>query len=78
MNDESNSSLTEGEANILKHIIRWGSDGYPIQKLRKSRWLWTEMYGIKGPPVVYKTKGEAVTAFERYLDILRDKKAGRL
>jgi hypothetical protein len=77
---ETNSPLTEGEHNILRHISRWGSDAYPIRKVtgRTLRWVWDEMYGVKGPPVVYKTKQEAVEAFEGYLEILRAKLAGRL
>jgi hypothetical protein len=80
LNHETSNPLTEAERNILRHISRWGSDGYPIRKLtgRNPRWVWDEMYGVKGAPVVYKTKREAVTAFEDYLDVLRAKLAGRL
>lgn len=34
--------------------------------------------GVRGAPTVYRTKRECVEAIERYLDILRDKMAGRL
>lgn len=70
-------NLTEGESSILRHISMWGSDGYPVQKIR-SRWHWVDMFGVKGAPVVYKTKREAVAAFELFHSMLLDKLAGRL
>ncbi len=72
-----NANLTEGESNILRHISMWGSDGYPVQKIRRG-WHWTEMFGVKGAPVVYKTKREAVSAFETFHSMLIDKAAERL
>lgn len=67
------AGLTMGESDLLAHVSRWGSDGYPIQKCRGGRWIWTEMFGIKGAPVVYKTKREVTQAIENYLDVLRDR-----
>lgn len=70
-------NLTENEHDFFEHMVRWGSTGYPVMKV-KSGWIWQEFYGVKGAPVVYKTKRECVTAIEGYIDILRDKRAGRL
>ena len=70
-------NLTQNERQFLNHMSMWGSDGYPVSKIR-SRWHWHEFYSINGAPTVYKTKREAVAAVEAYLDILRDKCAGRL
>jgi hypothetical protein len=77
MNMYQNTNLTEGENSILRHTSMWGSDGYPVAKIG-SRWQWIEMFGVKGAPVVYRTKREAVAAFEAFLDILLDKAAGRI
>ena len=62
----------------MAHMIRWGSDGYPVRKLSTGKWIWEDMYGCKGSPVVYPTKKAAVAAIQAYEQILIDKKAGRL
>lgn len=69
--------LTEGENELLAHTIRWGSDGYPISKVGR-RWHWREAFGVKGAPVSYKTKREAFAAFEAWIAMMCDIKAGRL
>lgn len=73
----SQGRLSEDEAFVMTHVSHFGSEGYPIHK-SGSRWTWGPVRGIKGPPVLYGTKQEAVQAFEAYLDILRDKLAGRI
>lgn len=67
--------LSEDEAGLLTHISRWGSDGYPVRRLAR-RWTW-EFRSLRAP-TLYRTKGQAVAAFEGYLDVLRDAKAGRV
>ncbi len=69
--------LTDAENHFLQHITRYGSDGYPAQKVGRN-WQWMESWGVKGAPTVYKTKRDCVAAIERYVDILLDKNAGRL
>lgn len=69
--------LTEGENEFLRHMTRWGSDGYPVRKVGR-HWLWYEVFGVKGAPTCYATKKAACAAVEAYLGILRDKTAGRL
>jgi len=68
--------LTDDERSLLTHVTMWGSDGYPIQKLRRG-WTWSYR-GIAGPPVVFKTKREAVASFEAFESILIDATAGRI
>lgn len=75
MNQRAN--LTESESNFLGHMIRWGSDGYPVQKVGRN-WIWGEFCGIKGAPTVYRTKRECVAAISTYEDLLIDKSAGRV
>jgi hypothetical protein len=70
--------ITENEKDLLNHISRWGSDGYPIRKVGKGKWIWFEFFGVKGAPTVYGTKREAVTAFEKFYQILLDASAGRI
>lgn len=72
----SQGRLTEDEAWILTNDVRYGSDGYPIRKLGR-RWTWGPVLGVRGLPNPVATKREAVRLFELYLEILRDKLAGR-
>lgn len=69
--------LSQAESNFLRAIMMWGASAYPVQKMG-NRWFWTEFWGVKGAPTSYKTKREAVGAVERYVDILIDRKAGRI
>lgn len=69
--------LSPDEAALLNHWSMWGSEGYPIEK-RGSRWFWREWRSVKGSPSPYKTKREAQAAFELFISILIDRKAGRI
>lgn len=71
------ANLSEDENALLAHISMWGSDGYPVRK-RGRGWVWGEWRSIQGPRYTYKTKREAVAAFEAYYDILLDRAAGRI
>jgi hypothetical protein len=70
--------LSTGENDFQRHMSMHGSAGYPIRKIKGGRWIWQPFFGVKGAPVVYKTKREAVAAVEAFLYILRDKSAGRI
>lgn len=74
---ETASRLSESEGNFLRHMMMWGSAGYPVRKVGNGRWIWDDFWGVKGAPTVYKTKRDATTAVERYISILCDRKAGR-
>ncbi len=71
------ANLSKSENDFLGHIGMWGSDAYPVRKLKCGRWVWSDFWGVKGAPTLYKTKRDCVAAIEAYLDILRDKAAGR-
>ena len=71
------NQLTESERAFLNHMTMWGSDGYPVRSVGRGKWIWDAFHGVKGAPVVYKTKRACVQAIELYIDILRDKIAGR-
>jgi hypothetical protein len=73
-------ALTELESFMLNHISRFGSTGYPVQKVGSHHWSWQYGNGDDSHacPVVFPTKKQAVASFEGHLEILRDKKAGRL
>lgn len=71
------STMTKPEQDFMRHMSMHGSAGYPVQKIGRG-WHWMDFWGVKGAPVVYKTKREAVAAVKRYIDILTDKAAGRL
>lgn len=62
--------VTDNEQQELNHWMRWGSDGYPVSKLGRK-------WSIPHFPVLYDTKREAVAQWERYIDALIDRKAGR-
>lgn len=52
---------SDDERAAVAHNIRWGSDGYPLRKLRKG---WTlDHPAAKGTPM-YRLKREAVAAWE--------------
>jgi len=72
--------LTERESFMLNHITRFGSEGYPVQKVGSRHWSWAYGNGsdTHSCPVTFPTKKLAVASFESHLEILRDKKAGRL
>ena len=62
--------LSEDERALMVVISRFGSDGYPIRKLGRG-WAW-DFRSVKGPPVVFKTKREAVASFEAFMGVLRE------
>ena len=69
--------LSEAERAFLNHNIRWGSDGYPIQRIGRG-WHWNASHGVGGCPKVFKTKKEASAAIEAYVSLLCDRLAGRV
>ena len=70
------SNLTEDENHILTHNSRWGSDGYPVAK-RSGKWFIDGMLNLGKFPIAFKTKKEAFTYWEMYIDRLIDRAAGR-
>jgi len=69
----SERGITAEERRLVDHVTRWGSDGYGamVTKLRKGRgWTWGGGFGVKGPPVVFKRKRDAVASFEAFLEVL--------
>lgn len=69
--------ITEDERALVQHVGRWGSDGYPVQKVGR-HWVQRDWRSVKGPPCVYKTKREAVAQFEAFHEVLLDALAGRI
>jgi hypothetical protein len=66
--------MTEIESGILGHWSRWGSDGYPIEK-RHGKWFVDGMFNGRGAsPIAYKTKREATTQWEAFIDSLISQK----
>lgn len=63
--------LTEKEAHRLLWWSRFGSDSYPITKRGRAWWC-------EDCPKPFKTKKAATEHWENYIEILLDKKAGRL
>ena len=64
--------LTEDEIYLLDHVCRWGSDGYPIQKIGRE-WSWGAVRSVKGHPCLFKTKREAIESFEAFYNTLLDR-----
>ena len=62
---EEHVPMTEKERGSLPHWSRWGSDGYPVTKVR-SRWS-VDGGGISKR---FKTKREAYARWEAYIDTL--------
>jgi hypothetical protein len=64
--------LSKDERALLAHVAMFGSDGYPVQKLG-SRWQVADAFGVKGPPMLYRTKREATAAFEAWLRMAHER-----
>jgi len=60
--------LSDDEAGLLYHVQRWGSDGYPIERVGRS-WHWRDWRSVRGAPVAYRTKTAAVGAFEAWEEL---------
>jgi hypothetical protein len=73
---ENKRGISEDEKGLINHVMRWGSDGYPVKHLGRG-WTWN-FRSIQGPPVVFRTKREAVTSFEAFHAVLLDAYAGRI
>jgi len=71
------AALTEGENQFMQHMSRFGSDGYPVRQYGR-KWAFEKAFGAGGSPVMYPTKKAASGAVEAYMDILRDRIAGRM
>ena len=78
MNETGLRGLSEDEKALLNNIGMWGSSGYPVQKVGSRHWTWGPWRGIKGEPVCFTTKRQAVASFEAFMDVLRDASAGRI
>ncbi len=70
-------SVTADERDLLTHVSRWGSDGYPVKRVGSRHWSWSYRDSIN-TPAVYKTKREAVASFEAYHSMILDRLAGRV
>lgn len=64
--------LTDDEVALLYHVMRWGSQGYPIRKLQ-SKWIIDSWRSWKGFPTTYKTKKAAQAQFERWVDLANER-----
>lgn len=64
--------LSENERALMTHISRFGSDGYPVHKLGK-KWVHGDAFGVRGSPIVFKTKKEAVASFEAWHAMARER-----
>jgi hypothetical protein len=69
-------AITEAERWLLNHVMLYGSDGYPIQRV-KTGWIWGTD-AVKGPPVVFKTRREAVASFEAWREAKEDAKREKM
>lgn len=62
--------LHDDERALLNHVMRWGSDGYPVARVASRHWSWS--FRTLSAPRCYPTKREATTSFETYLDVVRE------
>ncbi len=70
--------LTDDERNLINHVTRWGSDGYPIHRYKSGKWAWGPWRSVNGPPVCFRTKRDATASFEAFHEVLLDALAGRI
>lgn len=64
--------LTDDEAALVYHVQRFGSAGYPVER-RGRGWVVRDWRSVKGAPKVYRTKREAVGAFEAWFGLALDR-----
>ena len=69
--------ITEDERALVQHVTRWGSDGYPVRRVGR-HWHVDSWRSVPGFPCVFRTKRDAVAAFERFHEVLLDALAGRV
>jgi hypothetical protein len=74
--ENNGRQLTQNEKDLLGHVMMFGSDSYPVRKVGK-KWIVDTFFGVKASPVCYKTKKAATLAFENFVRMLVDIKAGR-
>ncbi len=68
-----NTYLTNDERDLMTHISRFGSSGYPLVKMGKS-WSWNYRDSISSAEK-FPTKKAAVSSFEAYHQSLIDQYA---
>lgn len=64
--------ISDNERQLMSHVTMFGSDSWPIRKLRAGIWVWGPFFGVNGPPTVFKTKREATASFSAFLDVLHE------
>lgn len=69
---DNTRGTTEDERWLLDHVCRWGSDGYPILRLKRGWLINSDFRGVPHFPTVFKTKRAAVNQLEAFLDVLRE------
>lgn len=69
--------LAEAQYYALLHFFRWGADGYPLRKLGRN-WFVDGHCGYGVCPSPFKTKREAVAAWEATIDLIIAYKSGRM
>lgn len=62
--------LSDDEAALLYHVGRFGSDGYPVERVGR-KWHWRDWLSVRGAPMTYRTKRSATEAFEGWLALAR-------
>lgn len=67
----SERGITDDERALVRHCVRFGSDGYPVWKLGRG-WTYGPWRSVKGPPTIFNTRREATASFERFYEILLD------
>ncbi len=75
---KASGPLTDDEAACLNRWMLWGSDGYPISKRGRHWWVVGYREDLGKCPIPFKTKREAQAQWQRYIDVLIARKAGRL
>jgi hypothetical protein len=73
---ETTNRISEDERDLLNHVILWGSDGNPIDRIGAGKWSWS--FRSLKPSKIWKTRREAVANLESFLDAIRDRIAGRV
>src|SRR5262249_7263708 len=70
VSDTPLARMSDDEVALMYHVGMYGSRAYPVERIGR-RWHWRAWRSVSGSPKTFRTKGQAVAAFECWMDLAR-------
>lgn len=70
VSDTPLARMSDDEVALMYHVGIYGSRAYPVERIGR-RWHWRAWRSVSGSPETFRTKGQAVAAFECWMDLAR-------